>query len=70
MFINLPRSCYTADFTKITKVVHEESVREVNNLLENGWKILTVAEGRDDYGNPEIWYSLGLFESADSPKAD
>lgn len=50
------------DFTDIKKVIEVYSTHNINKLIEAGWVIMAVADGKDEYGAPVIKYSLGHID--------
>lgn len=56
----------STDKSKIKQVIETTSLP--NKHLAEGWVILAVAEGKDEYGAPTVKYSLG-HEDEKAPKS-
>ncbi|MDQ9029221.1 hypothetical protein [Acinetobacter nosocomialis] len=54
------------DFTNIKSVIEIIGDRKINDFLKAGWVILAVGEGKDEYQDAFIKYSLGHVD-ADAP---
>lgn len=50
------------DFTNIKKVIEVHGTHSINKLIEAGWIVMAVAEGKDEYGAPVVKYSLGHID--------